>query len=385
MTVAFSGCFKILKQWRESRKLVLVIVAIALLLDNMLLTIVGKLKVKCIPIIPEFLYSIRHPDDKPINLTATHATIGYEQTACVNQTATNNCTSPVIPLTPYERKQSELLEENVEVGLLFASKAIVQLLANPFVGTITNKIGYSIPMFSGFVIMFSSTVLFAFSRTYALLFVARAMQGIGSSCSSVSGMGMLADRYPDDKERGNAMALALGGLALGVLVGPPFGSVMYQFVGKTAPFLILATLAFGDGILQLLILQPRVRKLDQNDAGVLTLIRDPYIAISAGAITFANIGIGILEPTLPIWMLRTMDAPTWQLGAAFLPASIAYLIGTNLFGPLGHKIGRWLAAMIGLFTISICLICIPFARNISHLIAPTAVLGFAIGECKIIK
>lgn len=34
-----------------------------------------------------------------------------------------------------------------------------------------------------------------------------------------SGMGMLAERYPDDKERGNAMGIALGGLALGVLIG----------------------------------------------------------------------------------------------------------------------------------------------------------------------
>lgn len=30
-------------------------------------------------------------------------------------------------------------------------------------------------------------------------------------------------------------------------VGPPFGSVMYDFVGKTAPFLILAFLAVFDG------------------------------------------------------------------------------------------------------------------------------------------
>ena len=41
---------------RESRKLVLVIVAIALLLDNMLLTTV-------VPIIPEFLYHVRHRND----------------------------------------------------------------------------------------------------------------------------------------------------------------------------------------------------------------------------------------------------------------------------------------------------------------------------------
>ena len=31
------------------------------------------------------------------------------------------------------------------------------------------------------------------------------------------GLGMLADRYPDDIERGNAMGIALGGLAMGVL------------------------------------------------------------------------------------------------------------------------------------------------------------------------
>lgn len=58
---------------------------------------------------------------------------------------------------------------------------------------------------------------------------------------------MLADRYPDDQERGNAMAVALGGLALGVLIGPTFGSVMYEFVGKSAPFLVLAGVALFDG------------------------------------------------------------------------------------------------------------------------------------------
>ena len=58
---------------------------------------------------------------------------------------------------------------------------------------------------------------------------------------------MLAERFPDDKERGNAMGIALGGLALGVLIGPPFGGFMYQFVGKSAPFIVLAFLALLDG------------------------------------------------------------------------------------------------------------------------------------------
>jgi DHA1 family solute carrier family 18 vesicular amine transporter 1/2 len=51
-------------------------------------------------------------------------------------------------------------------------------------------------------------------------------------------------------------------------------------------------------------------------------------------------GIAMMEPSLPIWMMNTMNPEKWQLGAAFLPASISYLIGTNLFGPIAHKMGR---------------------------------------------
>ena len=193
---------------------------------------------------------------------------------------------------------------------------------------------------------------------------------------------MLAERYPDDRERGNAMGLALGGVALGVLIGPPFGGIMYQIAGKTAPFLMLAFLALGDGLLQLLVLQPGVVRPLEGEVeapSLKALLSDPYVVVTAGAITFANAGIAMLEPTLPIWMMDTMNAPKWQLGAVFLPASISYLIGTNVFGPLGHRIGRWLAAMIGLIVIGISLLCIPLATNISHLIIPNAGVGFAIG------
>ncbi|KAI3372999.1 hypothetical protein L3Q82_023439, partial [Scortum barcoo] len=259
-----------------------------------------------------------------------------------------------------------LEEENVRVGLLFASKALVQLLVNPFVGPLTNRIGYHIPMFAGFIIMFVSTIMFAFSGTYALLFFARSLQGIGSSFSSVAGLGMLASVYTDDEERGIAMGIALGGLAMGVLIGAPFGSVMYEFVGKSAPFLILAFLAVFDGALQLFILQPsKISPGSVEGTPLLTLLKDPYILISAGSLCFANMGVAILEPTLPIWMMQTMCSPKWQLGMAFLPASVSYLIGTNLFGVLANKMGRS--------------VCVPFATSIYGLIGPNGGLGFAIG------
>ncbi|XP_071447865.1 synaptic vesicular amine transporter [Hetaerina americana] len=382
----------LLQTCRESRRLVLFIVAIALLLDNMLLTSV-------VPIIPEFLYSIRHPNESsttlappPVATTPSPPSasgLGANDTEGGNTTLLFIAGSPFTPtnftptLSPEEERRlqrhKDLVEENMEVGVMFASKAFVQLMANPFVGPLTHKIGYSIPMFTGFIIMFLSTLIFAFGRSFSVLLIARALQGIGSSCSSVSGMGMLAERYPDDKERGNAMGFALGGLALGVLIGPPFGGFMYEFVGKSAPFLVLSALALGDGLLQLLMLQPGVVKQEADPPSLKALIMDPYICVAAGAITFANMGIAVLEPSLPIWMMDTMGADRWEQGVAFLPASISYLIGTNLFGPLGHRMGRWLAALLGLIIIGFCLIVIPRARDIKQLILPNAGLGFAIG------
>ncbi|OXU28083.1 hypothetical protein TSAR_013882 [Trichomalopsis sarcophagae] len=430
-----------LQRCRESRSLVLVIVAVALLLDNMLLTTV-------VPIIPEFLYDMKHPnatlserlegaEHHPPKLTTTTVAPTTSGCSCptngsnnsplefILSTSATSIETTTINQTAAEilenrQRHKDLTEETVAVGMMFASKAFVQLLANPVVGPLTHKIGYSIPMFTGFIIMFLSTLIFAFGRSYGILFLARALQGIGSSCSSVSGMGMLAERYQDDKERGNAMGIALGGLALGVLIGPPFGGLMYEFVGKSAPFLILSALALGDGffhhsvifryvakanhyailsisVLQLLMLQPSVVYTEAEPPSLKSLVTDPYILLAAGnfpltfndilptacvnegAISFGNMGIAMLEPSLPLWMMDTMSASRWKQGATFLPASISYLIGTNLFGPLGHRMGRWLAACIGLVVIGFCLMAIPLAKSINHLIIPNAGLGFAIG------
>lgn len=38
-----------------------------------------------------------------------------------------------------EQRHKELLEETVAVGMMFASKAFVQLLANPVVGPLTHR------------------------------------------------------------------------------------------------------------------------------------------------------------------------------------------------------------------------------------------------------
>lgn len=118
-----------------------------------------------VPIIPSYLYSIKHEKNateiqtaKPV-LTAsssggfqsifsyydnsTMATrnhtgelhVGLLPTATTQHMVTNASTVP----SDCPSEDKDLLNENVQVGLLFASKATVQLLTNPFIGLLTNR------------------------------------------------------------------------------------------------------------------------------------------------------------------------------------------------------------------------------------------------------
>ncbi len=52
--------------------------------------------------------------------------------------------------------------------------------------------------------------------------------------------------YPEEKQRSRIMGYVLGGIAVGVLVGYPLGGFLFDFVGESAPFIVIS---FATGIL----------------------------------------------------------------------------------------------------------------------------------------
>lgn len=87
---------------------------------------------------------------------------------------------------------NKLNEENSSVGFLLAIKALVQLIATPFVTSSINSYGYRIPAVFGTFGLFVASLTFALGKNYFLLFLARAIQGVASACISVCGMSIIA-------------------------------------------------------------------------------------------------------------------------------------------------------------------------------------------------
>src|SRR5205085_3857772 len=85
--------------------------------------------------------------------------------------------------------------------------------------------------------LFSSLLLFATADGGPMLFVARAVQGAAGAMSWTAGLALLAAAFPAER-RGRALGIAMSGMSLGTLVGPPPGGLLFKWGGPRMPFLI---------------------------------------------------------------------------------------------------------------------------------------------------
>lgn len=349
----------------KQKKLILIIVCIALLLDNMLYMVI-------VPIIPQYL--------RDINSWKTHQEGGNMSVVTVNTTGRmERIWTRVGGRVVYEGEESA-------VGVLFASKAMVQLLINPFSGAVIDRIGYDLPMMFGLTIMFLSTAIFACGQSYGVLFFARSLQGVGSAFADTGGLAMIADRFTEEAERSRALGIALAFISFGCLVAPPFGGLLFEFAGKEVPFIILSLVCLFDGILLLFVMRPV--KQQMKDMGmerpkgtpIHVLLMDPFIAVCAGALMMSNVSLAFLEPTIAIWMKDNLHTEDWQIGLIWLPAFIPHVLGVYITVIAAERYPQyqWMMAAFGLALEGLSSFVVPFAQSYWFLFFPLSGICFGI-------
>eukprot|EP00118_Oscarella_pearsei_P029051 m.3551 g.3551 ORF g.3551 m.3551 type:complete len:453 (+) comp9529_c0_seq1:73-1431(+) len=313
-----------------------------------------------------------------------------------------DCTlgNSIIPILPDFLNKTN--STDLSIGALLATKPFFQIIGNLFAGPLTDYFGFNAPILVGFTLITSATLIMAFADviggrivwTYVVIAAARAVQGIGSALSSTAGIAMIADRYPDDRERGKMMGRVMTGVALGVIIAYPYGGAFSEIpggihVGWKYAFLGLAGIGVLDLILQLLILGPAINKRKATDVKPTSfwkLIRDPYLALGFFIMLLSPLPFAVVEPAMPLWMETYYKHPTakpYLVGLIFLPATLAYLVSAPLLGNTPGRY-RWLAAMLGLLLMAAGLFTLPLTElpksgNIYYAIGPLFCMGFGIG------
>lgn len=130
----------------------------------------------------------------------------------------------VLPLLPFYA--DEFRVSPVAIGALYSVYSLMQLVFSPFWGALSDRIGRRPVMLVSTTGSFIAYVLFAFSGSFAVLFLSRLIAGVmGGNISTAQAY--VAD-VTTEENRSRGMGLIGAAFGVGFVVGPALASLLVQ-------------------------------------------------------------------------------------------------------------------------------------------------------------
>lgn len=113
------------------------------------------------------------------------------------------------------------------IGIIVGAFSFVQFLFNSFLGKLSDKIGRRPLLLSTLLVTSSSYILFSFSHNFLMLFLSRALAGLGGSNIGVA-QAYIAD-VTSKEERAKGMGMIGSAFGLGFVFGPIIGGLLAEY------------------------------------------------------------------------------------------------------------------------------------------------------------
>jgi multidrug resistance protein len=128
----------------------------------------------------------------------------------------------ILPLLPFYAQ--ELHASPFEIGLLFSSYSLTQLLFAPLLGRLSDRVGRRPVLLASIAGGAASYLLFALAPNYGVLLLARSLSGLAAANYAIAQAYMADVSAPE--ERSKAMGLVGAAFGLGFVLGPALGGVL---------------------------------------------------------------------------------------------------------------------------------------------------------------
>lgn len=128
----------------------------------------------------------------------------------------------ILPLLPFYAQRFHATP--VQIGLLFTSYSLTQLLFAPLLGRLSDRVGRRPLMLASIAGSVASYLLFAFAPSYAVLLFARSLSGLAAANYAIAQAYMADVSAPE--ERSKAMGLVGAAFGLGFVLGPALGGIL---------------------------------------------------------------------------------------------------------------------------------------------------------------
>ena len=160
----------------------------------------------------------------------------------------------VVPLLPLYAR--ELGASGMEIGLVFSSFSLTQILFLPIIGRMSDKRGRKTFICLGLFAYFLTSIAYIFADTIPTLIVTRLFQGACSGMISPVAQAYAGEISPKGQE-GKYLGIINIALLIGLAGGPLMGGLIKDLWGLDVSFASLGVACFLGFILSLLLLPPR--------------------------------------------------------------------------------------------------------------------------------
>lgn len=253
----------------------------------------------------------------------------------------------IVPILPTLLKR--VGKDDSYVGILFAVYAVGFLVATPIFGVWSDRRrDRKLPMLLGQAGLAMATLLFAFSRSYSLLILARILQGIAAAISWTLGMALLADAVPAE-ELGVAMGTVFGCQTLGYFVGPLMGGILTQLVSIETPFLVCAILCTVDLAARATI-RPRPPAEAPAEAKVTIpkLLRYPEVILVGLVVVLTSASFSAVETLLSAYLQRKYRLDVMHVSFAMMSIIIPSVVFSFVAGRLADRYCRYTLILVSM-------------------------------------
>lgn len=293
---------------------------------------------------------------------------------------------PVLPFLLSDLTGKSVEDVAVYGGMLTALYAVMNLLAGPTLGGLSDRYGRRPVLLVSLAMLGLDFLIMGFAHSLWVLVIGRALSGIFAATNSTA-FSYIAD-VTEPEERGKAFGLIGAAFGLGFIIGPALGGLLGQ-IDPRAPFFAAAGLAFLNVAYGLFVLPeslPREnrRAFDWKRANPLGAFRHfsklPRVAwflIALGLFTFAQ---WVYPATWSYHSAVRYGWDTGQIGWSLALVGVgAALVQGGLVGRLIKAVGPVRAALTGLAfsTAGYLLYSVAFAPWMVFAIIPvSAMAGF---------
>ena len=273
----------------------------------------------------------------------------------------------VIPVLPFYAEGTKFGATPREVGLLFASYSVMQLVFAPVLGRLSDKYGRRPVLLVSLLGTSLGFLILGFATTLWMLFLGRIIDGISGGNISTA-QAYIAD-VTTKEDRAKGMGLIGAAFGLGFVFGPAIGGVLSRW-GINVPFLFAGTLAFANVILLYFTLPETVtpdhpaRASAASGRGwgqLIASLKNPRLGFVMTVYFLSIVAFSIMTAVFSLFMMFRLGYDAFHNGWVFAYVGIiSAIIQGGLIGKLVKRFGEPALVIIGSLLFSASLFATPF-------------------------